>query len=244
MNAASLLGVAVTTSPDGQLVHRFRQQLWRSAPVTDEDVLSGGDLGNEEVVAALVSLAPDALLLHARAGIPAAVSRQTLQDVGRKHRLYGARNVTGWLLGILRGDVVELGRLQVERQASDLGHALHVPEKGRLVPSDVTASLVWAKNFTGARRFTCTSWLLDPQLARELPESNIAAFAHRFTLLSAPKPSAHASEEVVKFVFRRPLGEVLDPGKVTPRTALERIVVARLRAGEQWSEPTGVMIAR
>lgn len=85
------------------------------------------------------------------------------------------------------GDVIEVGRLQVERRAGAHGHALHIPETG------------------GA------------------------------------KPTTAASADAAKFVFRRTLADVRDSALVVPQTSLERLVAKTLRAGQDWTEPSGVL---
>lgn len=192
------------------------------------------------LIAALGALVPAARERHRHEGIPAAVTAATLRDIGRKHDLYGAASVLEWMLGLLRGDVVEVGRLQVERRPGRRGHALHVPESGPLSPLAVDEALDRARRLTGATAFSCESWLLDPALRVELPGSNIAAFAARFDLVEGLGPSPAASEDAAKFVFRRPAAEV-QAGGVTPRTRLEHLVATRLRSGAEWSAPLGIL---
>ncbi|MGP3533508.1 acyltransferase domain-containing protein [Microbacterium sp. RD1] len=238
---AALLGLAASPDvPDAEVVERFRAVLASTAPIPDTafDGLSG-----RAVLAALVAVVPDAVARHRRDGIPGAITLASLPDVGRKHALYGAETVLPWLLGILRGDVVQVGRLQVERTAGVHGYALHIPETGALLPAAVDASLAAAVELTGAAQFCCTSWLLDPVLPSALPGSNIAAFAERFTVTGTAEPSREAAESVCKFVFRRPLAEVRDGDAVEPRSRLERLVVAQLRTGAGWREPTGILPA-
>ncbi|MRG58946.1 hypothetical protein GE115_03545 [Agromyces sp. CFH 90414] len=212
--------------------------------VASDAVQVDTDASDAELLASLVELVPDALTRHRRLGIPGDVTRATLLDVGRKHRLYGAANVLDWLLEILRGDVVELGRLQVSRRRERYGHAVHIPELGPLDPGAVDRSIARIAAFTRADRLQCTSWLLDPVLQAELPDSNIAAFARRFQLVDHVEPSAEASAEASRFVFRESAERVRDADAVQPRTRLERVVAERLRTGSDWSEPTGILELR
>lgn len=238
MTGAAILGLPEPPGPaDAALVRRLRRLIVASGPLPDELGISadGGALA-----AALTAVAGDARARHRELGVDESVSRATLQDVGRKHVLYGAASVLPWILAILRADVVELGRLQVERERGRHGHALHIPETGPLAPAAVEAALAQAREFTGAIDFSCESWLLDPGLGESLPGSNIAAFAARFDLIVPGLPSAAASEDAAKFVFRRPLAEVRTPGLVTPQTRLEDLVLTRLRSGD-WTAPTGVL---
>lgn len=239
MTATALLGLPPTDAPaDLALVAYFRRAIATGTPISAADPPRAEP---ESSVAALVAVVPDALVRHRAERIPERVTAATLLDVGRKHALYGVETVLPWVLSILRGDVVSAGRLQVERHGGHLGHALHVPETGPLSPASVDESLRTARRLTGAARFSCTSWLLDPVIVDQLPESNIAAFARRFDLVSLGEEGDAASTAVCKFVFRRPLSDVLDPELVVPRSRLERLVASRLRAGTPWREPVGVL---
>ena len=221
-----------------ETMDRLRAALTRDA--VEAGALAAG-ASEAQIVASLIALVPDAIAVQGRAGIPDEVTRSTLLDVGRKQRLYGARAVLPWLLEVMRGDIVELGRLQVARQPDRYGHAIHIPETGALVPAEVDRSLACIAAFTGATRLQCTSWLLDPLLQAELPGSNIASFARRFTIVDGTEPTPDASREAARFVFRDSLERVRDPREVEPRTRLERIVAEHLRAGFDWSEPTGTL---
>lgn len=199
-----------------------------------------GDASSDEVLAVLAALVPEARRLQADLGIAPEVTADTLIDVGAKHRTFGARTEVPWLLGLLRGDVLSMGRLQVERRADAGAHRLHVPERGPLAPAAVDESLDRARTLMGATRFVCTSWLLDPVLSERLPASNIASFARRFALdPTSTGPSAAGAGSAAKFVFAATVGEVRDAGRVTPRTRLETLVAERLRSGSGWAEPTG-----
>lgn len=195
------------------------------------------------VARALIELVPVALERHREADVPAGVTRETLIDVGRKHRLYGAASVVPWMLELMRADVLSAGRLQVSMRESEHGHHLHVPELGPLLPADVDAALARASELTGSARYACTSWLLDLRLSSALAGSNIAAFAERFDIVSGDEETLLASEEAARFVFRRPLVEVLDPALPT-KSRLERVVASALRRGRNWTMPTGVLKAR
>lgn len=200
--------------------------------------LTAGCTG-DEVVLALREVLPLARARHRRIGLSDAMSEETLADVERKHQLYGADTVVAWLVGILRGDVVQVGRLQVERRSGERGHALHIPETGSLAPDAVTDALEQARALVGSSRFTCASWLLDRELTATLPDTNIAAFARRFDIVEEDEDE-DGDEAVAKFVFRQKPAQVL-AGAVSPRTRLERLVVDRLRSGPRWTQPVGVL---
>jgi hypothetical protein len=190
--------------------------------------------------AALLSVEAAALNRYERLGIPFEIASASVADVGRKVRAYGATVDLPWLVGVLRADVLTFGRLQFERALKQGTRALHIPEGDSLRPADVDDALARATEFLGDDPIVCTSWLLDPTL-RSLPEtSNIVAFVRRFDIGEA-HPNEDADRSVAKFVFRRPLAEVLDARTVQPRSSVQRLVVDRLRGGEHWSEPRGIL---
>jgi hypothetical protein len=233
VNAAALLGLpGVEPLPEGSAAVDALRAAVRGEHPAPESV--------DALAPALVAVVPDALERHRALGVPEDVTAATLADVGVKIDAYGATVDVPWLVGLLRGDVLALGRLQYERETTDEGRAIHIPEGGSLRPELVDASLAEARGFFGDGTMICTSWLLDPTLL-QLPEtSNIVAFARRFDL-EATDPGHEGDEAAAKFVFRRPLAEVLDPSAVVPRTTLERLVANHLRAGRHWSEPKGTL---
>ncbi len=201
---------------------------------------------------------------HRARGIPAAVSRQTLTDLGRHmavHRWRSGETGLGrsWLPLHLRGLLFQLGRLQFERQRAAAGLAehcaaagvacvpgdpilaVHVPEfSGPLSPAACQRSLVWARRFF-ARHFpdepvrvaTCSSWLLDEQLAEYLPaDSNIVRFQRRFQ----PLRRWDDDQAVQTFVFGR---QYPDPAQIPRRTTLQRAIADHLRAGRHWRGVVG-----
>jgi hypothetical protein len=207
----------------------------------------------------LLSALPDVLEWHARRGIPPEVSWATLKDLGRQVGIY--RRFHGrsgfdefdWVSRHFRGLVFQLGRLQFERSvveeewrsdpeliaaAGTSGRvlAIHIPEGGPLSPELCDEALAKAPEFF-ARHFpdevyqvgTCDSWLLDWQLSEYLPpEANIVRFQQRFKMLSG---CAVGNRAVLRFVFYRN-DAALD--ELPQGTALERAVVAHLRAGRDW----------
>lgn len=198
----------------------------------------------ESLEAALISCGEEAVRRQLGLEISAEVTAATLSDVGSKIESYGADVDIPWLIGLLRGDVITLGRLQFERRATADGRAMHIPEDGPLDPERVERSIAECRALFGSGTITCTSWLLDPNL-RALPSgSNIVSFAARFDVAPAASGTGHSGSgdaAVAKFVFRRPLAEVLDPSVVVPATSLERLVAGHLRSGRHWTEPRGVL---
>ncbi|NIZ91618.1 hypothetical protein [Kineococcus rubinsiae] len=196
----------------------------------------------DRLLHALDVLRPEVLAGFARAGLDRATAEETLADVPRKVAVYGTAPGTGidagWLLLLARADVVAVGRLQVERTAGPDGRAVHVPESGPLTAAAVDASFARSRVLFGPSAFTCTSWLLDPLLPPALgPDGGIVGFARRFAVGDVVRGEEH-DRSVTRFVFHRPLADVLDPALVVPRTRLERCVAGHLRAGGHWSQPS------
>jgi hypothetical protein len=125
--------------------------------------------------------------------------------------------------------------------SGDVGLGVHIPETGAMTPESCDASLAAAREFF-PRHFpeydlqiaTCSSWLLDEQLADYLPDtSNIVAFQRRFHLT----PGGHDGDRAVfEFVFRR-VRPNLD--ELPQRTTPERAVVSHLRSGRHWQSRLG-----
>jgi hypothetical protein len=130
-------------------------------------------------------------------------------------------------------------------QVGDPVLGLHVPSGSPLSPAECAASLNQAGPFF-ERHFpdhasplvTCTSWLLDEQLADYLPpDSNIVQFQRRFELV--PGARDH-DDEVFRWVFDRLPTASLDD--LSPQTELEHILIRHVRAGGHWRMRTGWLL--
>jgi hypothetical protein len=167
--------------------------------------------------------------------------------------------------GFVTGSRVRLSREEwepaLERGDPVLG--VHIPAggdapgSGPMTPEACEQSFAAARDYVsrhfpehGARAFTCSSWLLDPQLCRYLPEStNIVRFQRRFHLLPVrgAGPGQHF-ERVVGFGAKAPanaaeldeLAGRLDQGRRRP-SAVERALVEHMRLGKVWREGAGVI---
>jgi len=210
--------------------------------------------------------------LHARAAIPDEVSRATLADVGRQvaifrriHGVWGFDEVP-WTWLHLAGHLFELGRLQFVRSIlwyplTDDARAacpleplepvldIHVPADGRLDPAACDDAIAAAPAFftrhfpgTSYRAMTLLSWLLAPALGRHLaPDSNILRFQRRFTPLALTDA---IDGGVFKFVFRL-ASETPDAAtlaRLPQTTALQRAIVAHVRAGHTWRAHAGYFL--
>jgi GNAT-like C-terminal domain/N-acyltransferase N-terminal domain len=198
---------------------------------------------------------------HRARGIPDAVTRDTLADVGRHVAI--SRKVTGefglqtwrWLTHHYTARLFALGRLQYALERATVEHAgafregdwvlaLHIPESGPLRPDLVDESLAFASRFF-AEHFpdkpvtvaTCHSWMLDPYLVERMPvETNVGSFIRRFTPLGQPK---NAPAEALYFVFRT---RNLERVRELPRdTSLQRAVLERIDRGETWQLAWGYL---
>ncbi|MFW0774995.1 acyltransferase domain-containing protein [Paenarthrobacter nitroguajacolicus] len=197
-------------------------------------------------IEALLRFAPSAHNYHLELGISPAVSAASLADVGlqlrinrRVHGSFGL-DTWSWLTLHMAGNLFRLGRLQfhlvpAEDQGSDWVLGVHIPEDGGLSPSLVDASFEEARSFfpryfpdKPAHRATCDSWMLDPYLAKHLPDSNIASFARRFTL----DRCSDAPTDAIYFTFRQRGLQDLD--KLPRETSLQRVVLERIDDGGTW----------
>jgi hypothetical protein len=193
-----------------------------------------------DIAAAALAAEPLAVARYRELGIPDDITAQSLADVGRKISAYGATVDLPWLVSVMRGDVLAFGRIQLERKTVDGARALHIPEGGPLDPDEIDRSLAAGRAFLGDDPVVCTSWLLDPLLLELPAQSNIAAFARRFTVDEVVR-SEEADHAVAKFVFRLPLAEALALPPAVLKTSVERRVYTHLRSGAHWSEPRGIL---
>lgn len=223
-----------TFTPDGH------PAVWSGVPVDADGVLP--------MLALLVS-APEVAEWHARRGVPEPLSAATLADLGQQawvHRLtcgsFGL-HTHDWLTVAWSGALYWLGRLQFNLQPEGDGWVLstHIPRIGPLTPGSVDQAFAAGRDFFATcfpeypvRAFVCQSWLLDPALTADLPQSNLAAFQRRWTLTGERLPG---EADVLFFVFNRRDPTELDS---LPRdTALHRAVLDRLADGRGWSSVTG-----
>lgn len=203
-------------------------------------------------IVALLRFAPQVHAYHLELGISPDVSKATLADFGlqlrinrRVHGRFGL-DTWSWMTLHMAGNLFRLGRLQFhlvrgtgsampvdDERAWVLG--IHIPEDGSLSPAAVDASFNEARQFF-ATRFpdkpislaTCDSWMLDPYLVEQLPGSNIASFARRFTV----DRSTDAPGDAVYFTFRQRGLENL--GALPRETSLQRVVLERIEKGGTW----------
>src|SRR5262249_8402423 len=137
----------------------------------------------------------------------------------------------------------QLGRLQFERRVTSRGEGalgIHIPETGPMTVAGCDESIAWAHDFF-PKHFpeetpvvaTCSSWLLDPQLADYLPAaSNVVKFQPRFT----SRGTQPDNESICRFVFH---DRTPDLDAVPQKTTLQRAIVEHIRAGGSWQSGSG-----
>jgi hypothetical protein len=119
---------------------------------------------------------------------------------------------------------------------------LHIPATGRLLPAECNESIgrmgaAFAGMYPGepVQIATCTSWLMDDQLADVLgPDSNIVAFQRRFEMVPGARDN---DDSILHYVFGDNRPKELEA--LPRRTTLERAVVRHLQAGLHWRARTG-----
>ena len=207
-------------------------------------------------VVAFAEFLPRTLEVHGRRGVPEAVSRATLADVGRHvriaRRLYGVRACIeqNWLQAHVRGLLYDLGRLQfnlarLELPQEELDEAgiaattgtvvveTHIPEAGPLDDDAVDASLARVQGFfathfpeLGTIRFATCDSWL---LDPQLCEMVPGSNIARFGARYRLFRTAHESDQsALDFVFRAPT----TPREDLPRdTRLQRGLLDHLAEG-------------
>jgi hypothetical protein len=185
---------------------------------------------------------PEVRARHHALGLTEDESWATLRDVFRAHEVRGEEPFADeeWIDVVFSGRLAELGRLQFEDEGDGLLD-VHIPETGQpLDPAACDASLTRAREvFPHHHTARCRSWLLDPQLAAVLPESsNIVRFQRRFELQEGRR---EGNADILRFVFHTADANL---DRLTPRTTLERALVAPMRAGESWYLRSGVTSLR
>lgn len=262
-----------------QLLQRSRLRL--AATIGDIDAVVGrwpslpehlGVAGRCFPLHLFAAALPAARAFHADRGVPDEVSWATLADLGRHEaihrRMHGTTgvDVPSWMLGHLRGLLLEVGGLQyapyrvggpgspdpwygpsdeasrrVGLRPGDMSVGLHIPTGAALDDGAVTASLTRAAQLLDVafpaphrRVLTCSSWLLDDQLAGLLgADSRIVGFARSWTL--APG-WVEADSAVLGFAFGK---QGIEPSRNRARTRLQRAVLDHLDAGGHFRWRTG-----
>lgn len=247
---------------DPVLVAEFAAQLRKAiGGVPVEGELTAPDDPMVSLAAFLETL-PDIRRYHQERGVSDEISWATLADLGQQlkvnRRTFGKFGLEThwWVTTYWTGALYALGRLQflihpvpdahpvpgVEPGEWVLG--VHIPETGPLTPEAVDASIDQARAFFAehfpehpVKTLTLGSWLIDPYLLDHLPqESNMVRFGRRFTPYGAPRDS---QDSAIFFTFRsHDLGKL---DEFPQDTALQRLIVARIKAGGTWQTAHGYL---
>jgi hypothetical protein len=206
-------------------------------------------------------------------GVPPGLSWSALDDVARHmaihRRVFGLTGMDAawWVTLCLRGEMVDLGRLQYNRfnlevseespvwylpeeqekrgegfRKGDPSVGVHIPESGPLLPALVSESLEMAGEFF-ARYFPVSQRRVATCMSWLLDPQLAEYLPEGSNIVSFQRrfelvPGGYlGDEDVLQFVFRSPAG--VDLETLSQKTTLERAVVTHLRAGRHWQVPTG-----
>jgi hypothetical protein len=118
--------------------------------------------------------------------------------------------------------------------------SVHIPARGKLDLAACEASFTQARDFFqryfpayNARIFTCSSWLMDPQLTGlKQSQSNLSRFVKLFH--SLPIPSGNSDQ-----MFERVFDNECDIATLPRDTSLRRDILAHIEAGGRWRSASG-----
>jgi len=137
---------------------------------------------------------------------------------------------------------LDLSQWEVVLQAGDPVLDIHIPARGKMDIAACDESFAQAMTFFPRyypehvfKAFTCGSWLVDPQLAQQMPGSNMAHFAQRYHHL--PADGANDGQ-----VYDLGLGGRCPLDKAPKDTTLRRILVEHMGKGGQWWYTNGVIL--
>ena len=156
-----------------------------------------------------------------------------------------------WASLYVRGDIIEIGSLQFERDEHVFGKDIkypnlhvHIPAKVDFSPEAVSRSLKDGREasdrYYGKEYHDryCESWLLDPYLKTVLPEtSNIISFQNRFDVYDIKRDG---KEDVLNFLFKAKPD--CDLNALPEDTSLRRKMKAALLRGDRLSLGKGKLI--
>lgn len=221
-----------------------------------------------------LAVVPHTLAYWTRLGVPEEIAWASMADVGRHallhRRTYGlsGMDASWWVTLCLRGEIVDLGRLQYNRLCFGAGESpvwypdeeaeamgpgfrpgdwslgIHIPDGPSLSPSAVADSIERAGPFF-REFFPEETWPIATCMSWLL-DPQLAEYLPdesnivRFGRLFrlVPGPAYEADDDVLQFVFR-PASYPSDLAALPQRTAMERAAVAHLQAGRHFAAQTG-----
>jgi len=225
-----------------------------------------GELGRFFYVFVFASILPETRALFARRGIPEAIQRATMADIGRNMLVHRKRHGThglaaaDWLMLHPRGMIFQLGRLQFERaclgertstsfqdagfSAGDPTLSIHIPDfMGSMSVAACDDSFAQAAAFfpehfpeEAVQTAICNSWLLDPQLRDYLSPHSNTIAFQR--RFTNIREGEWANDGPLRFVFG-PVDWPLDD--YPQESSIQRAVVQHLKNGLSWHGGVGWM---
>lgn len=149
--------------------------------------------------------------------------------------------------GLVSRETVHLPKGEWEKILSfdDPVVALHIPADGKLTPEAVDESIAQIREFLKIyfpdyeyKAFTCTSWLINPELVNMMGEkSNISKFCRRFK----PLTRKAAGTGVFQFIFHKADPDVTLE-ELPENTGLERALKAYYLSGHFLHEMCGYFL--
>ncbi|MBO7217300.1 MAG: DUF5596 domain-containing protein [Clostridia bacterium] len=168
----------------------------------------------------LGSMCENALKKYDARGVDREISLKTLRDINvwlnnykNRYNEWGVWKFS-WLAYAFRGDLFHLGRLQFRIEkilhgvpSGEYGIETHIQQGKPLKVEDCLASFDMAREFFKKHfpeyhpdYFMCDSWLLNPNLEKIAPESNIAKFMKLWEKIEFPDDGgAQAVERIFGF---------------------------------------------
>lgn len=171
-------------------------------------------------------------------GVDREISLRTLRDINVWLQNYKNRYdewgvwTFSWLAYAYRGDLFHLGRLQFRLErvldgvpSGKFGIETHIPQGSPLKYEECLESFDMAREFFkkhfpeyAPEYFMCNSWLLNPNLEKLAPESNIAKFMKLWNKMEFPDDKGAQAVERI-FGFGAKLSDVPD---FVPTTTLQK----------------------
>ncbi len=219
-----------------------------------------------------LAVMPSTLAYFSALGVPEEIALASMRDLARHmgihRRVHHSTGIDAawWMTLCLRGEIVDLGRLQYNRftlgggesplwypeeEANERGPGfrpgdpclgVHIPEGSSLTPDSVQASLQMAGDFF-SRFFTVDQRRVATCMSWLLDEQLAEYLPEESNIVAFQRrfevvPGFYeGDDQVLNFVFRAPAD--VDLSSLPQRSLLERAAVAHMRAGRHWRMRTG-----
>jgi len=219
----------------------------------------------------LLAARPQTLAFHERLGIPEAISRHTLVDIGRKMSVHrknygkGGIDAPGWLTHHMRGQLYALGRLQFERVDLERDQRIStaIREAGMPIDAGEVALSVHITDFSGPLSpVACDASIARarPFFDRYFPDTPVRyALCHSWMLDPQLDHYLNVGANTIQFKNRFRQAGVGEPNnrgilqfvfgmldaeldELPQSTSLERAVVSHIANGHDWRGSSGWFI--